>query len=176
MSTSPETGKLFNQFLTLKPKDRAAFVALVKSTATTIKAPHAPERFPMLLYNSLAAKLFSYKGLKLPPLSALRSTSAEEELEVTVRWLQAGETKLSRDVMNGLIELASDAAATEIPWGGRNERVDARSVVMRLSLIPSSVDRAFPGYQAHGMLFIVAEAISEGKLLPMKSRHEIFRT
>jgi hypothetical protein len=172
MSASPETGKLFNAFLALNSKDRAAFIALVKGTGAVgkTKAPYAPDRPQMMLYDQLAAKLFSYRGIKLLPLSALRGTSAEEELTVAVKWLQAGRT-LSRDEMNGLIELASEAAATEIPWGAKHERVDARATVMRLALIPSSVDRAFPGYQKHGMLFKVAAAISGGKLPIAKVLH-----
>lgn len=162
---STEAAALYNQYVALPPHARAEFLALMRGTGA-LKEPKAsppPGRLPSLLYERIKSKLYSFRGIVLPPLSTLRKTSAEEELEAAVRWLQSGQ-KVPLETMTGLIEVAADSVALEIPWGNKHEKVTAQSVTSRLALIPSAVDRAFPGYQMNGLLHTVAAAIGGGRL------------
>lgn len=169
---SKEAAEFYNKYLELAPHTRTAVLALLKGTGA-LKDPPPPShgRLTALLYDRISAKLYTYKGIKLPPLTVLRKTSAEEELHTAIKWLRAGHDKLTLQQTTGLIELAAEAVATEIPWWGRHSEQSPGSVTRRLALIPTSVDRAFPGYQINGLLLGVAEAIGAGRL-PLEKETE----
>jgi hypothetical protein len=162
---SEEAGVLYNQFLVLEPQARAAFLSLLRGTGElkSEKLKQPPERLPAMLYSRIAEKLYSYQGIKLPPLAALQKTSAEEELVAALHWLSDGK-KMSLEERTGLLELTAETMAREVRWGNSNTRTDAKTVVRLLARIPSAVDAAFPGYRMHGMLLAVAAKIGSGEL------------
>lgn len=159
--------EIYNRYLSLSSTARIAFLALLKGTGEMKEdrpSPSSPGHLPAQLYARIATKLYSYRGIKLPPLLSLRKTSAEEELFAAVEWLRAGKKTLSLQESAGIIEMAAEAVTREIYWGAKHDRMSMKRLILILARIPATVEQAFPGYRENGMILSVAARIGEGNL------------
>lgn len=170
MTTDEHVADLYRQFSALSPKSQSDFLTLLKGTGTKVDIPKPSSTFAAdLLYAKIAEKVYSYQGIRLPFLAALKKTAAGAELEAAIEWLTKKE-KVDRETMGGLIEIASDAIGREVAWcrtrtGGMRTDV----ILSLLRSIPVAVDRAYPGYAHNNILTKIAKEIGSGNLPLIKT-------
>lgn len=165
-TADPKAADLYRRFRELPESARQQFLALIKATET-VKETHgtAPTRAVALLYARIEAKFYSYQGIRLLPLQALRKTEVERELEAALEWLKAGKD-VNRDTLNGLIEMAAEAVARQVPYfaDARKRGMHFEAHRKLLSNIPAVFDAAFPGYKHNDILHQIAENVGKGAL------------
>ena len=169
VAVSKEAGALYNQYLALHPHSRADFLKILKGSGAIKKeVPDATQHYPALLYARITEKVYSYRGVSLPPLASLSKTSAVAELEAALNWLK-GEGATDHATVVGLIDIAADAVARELPWTGKEDSTQ-QGIAKRLSQVPATVDRAYPGYKMNGVLTTIAQAIGGGVMKLVKEK------